>query len=42
MGSVMFVTLTLHRLLGARPEKYGIRAGIMVLMLLMMLIRAST
>ena len=34
MGSVMFVTLTLHRLLGARPEKYGIRATILVLMLL--------
>ena len=34
MGSVMFVALTLHRLLGARPEKYGIRASILVLMLL--------
>lgn len=34
MGSVMFATLTLHRLLGARPEKYGIRASILVLMLL--------
>ena len=34
MGLVMFVTLTLHRLLGARPEKYGIRASILVLMLL--------
>lgn len=37
MGVVMFVTLTLHRLLGARPLKYGIRVGIMALMLLMML-----
>ena len=34
MGLVMFVTLTLHRLLGARPEKYGIRASILILMLL--------
>ena len=34
MGLVMFVALTLHRLLGARPEKYGIRASILVLMLL--------
>ena len=34
MGSVMFVALTLHRLLGARPEKYGIRASILILMLL--------
>jgi hypothetical protein len=34
VGSVMFVALTLHRLLGARPEKYGIRASILVLMLL--------
>ena len=37
MGTVMFVTLTLHRLLGARPERYGIRAGIMAAMLLVML-----
>jgi uncharacterized membrane protein len=37
MGSIMFVTLTLHRLLGARPEKYGVRAGIMSVMLLMTL-----
>ena len=36
MGAVMFVTLTLHRLLGARPLKYGVRVGIMALMLLMM------
>lgn len=35
-GAVMFVTLTLHRLLGARPVKYGVRVGIMALMLLMM------
>ena len=34
MAALMFVTLTLHRLLGARPEKYGIRASILVLMLL--------
>jgi type II secretory pathway component PulF len=33
----MFLTLTLHRLLGARPLKYGIRVGIMGLMLVMML-----
>lgn len=37
MGAVMVVTLTLHRLLGARPVKYGIRIGIMGVMLLMML-----
>ena len=36
MGAVMFVTLTLHRLLGARPVKYGVRVGIMALMLVMM------
>ena len=38
MGAVMFITLTLHRLLGARPVKYGIRVGIMALMLVMMMI----
>ena len=38
MGAVMFITLTLHRLLGARPVKYGIRVGIMALMLLLMMI----
>ena len=37
MAAVMFVTLTLHRLLGARPVKYGVRVGIMGLMLAMML-----
>jgi hypothetical protein len=37
MGGVMFITLTLHRLLGARPVKYGIRVGIMALMLMMMM-----
>jgi len=37
MGVVMFVTLTLHRLLGARPLKYGVRVGIMGVMLVMML-----
>jgi hypothetical protein len=37
MGGVMFITLTLHRLLGARPVKYGIRVGIMGLMLLLMM-----
>jgi hypothetical protein len=36
MGAVMFITLTLHRLLGARPLKYGVRVGIMALMMLMM------
>ena len=29
----MFMTLTLHRLLGARPLKYGVRVGIMGVML---------
>src|SRR6476469_1947873 len=38
MGVVMFLALTLHRLLGARPLKYGIRVGIMALMLLMMFV----
>jgi uncharacterized membrane protein len=38
MGTVMFITLTLHRLLGARPLKYGIRVGIMATMLVMMMI----
>lgn len=37
MGVVMFVTLTLHRLLGARPLRYGVRVGIMGTMMLMML-----
>lgn len=37
MGAIMFVTLTLHRLLGARPVKYGVRVGIMGVMLVMML-----
>jgi len=37
MGAIMFVTLTLHRLLGARPVKYGLRVGIMAMMLLLML-----
>jgi len=38
MGAVMFVTLTLHRLLGARPVKYGIRVGIMGVMLALMMV----
>jgi Domain of unknown function (DUF4149) len=38
MGGIMFITLTLHRLLGARPLKYGIRVGIMATMLVMMMI----
>ena|SRR5688572_488405 len=38
MGGIMFITLTLHRLLGARPVKYGIRVGIMALMLVMMMV----
>ena len=38
MGGIMFITLTLHRLLGARPLKYGIRVGIMAMMLVMMMI----
>jgi hypothetical protein len=33
MGAIMFVALTLHRLLGARPIKYGIRAIILGIML---------
>ncbi len=37
MAAIMFVTLTLHRLLGARPLKYGVRVGIMTLMLLLMM-----
>ena len=37
MGVIMFITLTLHRLLGARPPKYGIRVGIMGVMMAMML-----
>ena len=41
MGVLMFVALTLHRLLGARPLKYGIRVGIMALMLLMMFAMGS-
>ena len=32
MAGVMFVSLTLHRLLGARPIKYGVRATILALM----------
>jgi Ca2+/Na+ antiporter len=36
MGAVMFVTLTLHRLLGARPLRYGVRIGIIGMMLAMM------
>lgn len=36
MAAVMFTTLTLHRLLGARPLKYGVRVGIMGVMLAMM------
>jgi hypothetical protein len=38
MGGIMFITLTLHRLLGARPVKYGIRVGIMSVMLTMMMV----
>jgi hypothetical protein len=37
MAGIMFVTLTLHRLLGARPLKYGIRVGILAVMLAMMM-----
>jgi len=37
MAGLMFITLTLHRLLGARPLKYGIRVGIMTVMLVMMM-----
>ena len=38
MGGVMFITLTLHRLLGARPLRYGVRVGIMAVMLLLMMV----
>jgi hypothetical protein len=37
MAGIMFVTLTLHRLLGARPLKYGLRVGIMAVMVLLMM-----
>ena len=37
MAVVMFLTLTLHRLLGARPLKYGLRVCIMTGMLLLMM-----
>ena len=33
MAGVMFVSLTLHRLLGSRPIKYGVRAVILAFML---------
>ena len=33
MAGVMFVALTLHRLLGARPIRYGVRATILALRL---------
>lgn len=36
MGGVMFLTLTLHRLLGARPLKYGVRVGILAVMMALM------
>jgi hypothetical protein len=32
MAGVMFVSLTLHRFLGSRPIKYGVRAVILLLM----------
>jgi hypothetical protein len=32
-GGVMFLVLTIQRLLGPRPRSYGIRAGVIVLML---------
>ena len=34
----MFIALTLHRLLGARPVKYGVRVGIMAVMVTMMMV----
>ena len=37
MALIMFVALTLHRLLGARPLKYGLRVGIMTVMVLLMM-----
>src|SRR3954471_21148801 len=41
MGVLMFLALTLHRLLGARPLNYGLRVGIMALMLLLMFAMGS-
>ncbi len=38
MAGVMFVSLTLHRLLGARPIRYGVRATILALMLALTLL----
>ena len=38
MGGIMFIALTLHRLLGARPVRYGIRVAIMGVMLVMMMV----
>ena len=38
MGGIMFIALTLHRLLGARPVKYGVRVGILGVMLVMMMV----
>lgn len=38
MGGIMFIALTLHRLLGARPVKYGIRVAIMAVMLVLMMV----
>lgn len=38
MGGIMFIALTLHRLLGARPVRYGVRVAIMGLMLVMMMV----
>jgi hypothetical protein len=38
MGGIMFITLTLHRLLGARPLRYGIRVAILGVMLVMMMV----
>jgi hypothetical protein len=38
MAGVMFVALTLHRLLGARPIRYGVRAGILGFMVLFTLV----
>jgi hypothetical protein len=38
MGGIMFIALTLHRLLGARPVRYGVRVTIMAVMLVLMMV----
>ena len=38
MSAVMFVALSLHRLLGARPIKYGVRTTILAIMVTLTLV----